>query len=499
MRRRDVLAAGASTAALSLLPKRAFASWGDAPETATDLLLGPGTRAERCLEVYLYGGIPTYHSFYAVPEYGTPNDPDPALQNTQYYQFATDKASVWGGDCGKGSNPAGWLTPFATDALGKTVNFTPMVAALLARPDVLARTRVLVTRHDFGPHEVAIPYMLTGSRLGSPRMAGLGAHVQRYWHDRDTSGRLVPFSYVFSPEGDTLTSAASVVGQHPGSARPLHIQVSTDTDVGTLVGRKYLGNATGKVDALLDHYAKSSDARYADLTGARLRSRGVDDHQFAIASLINAPNLQSVLTPELFVPSSSLTCGFNNVSDVSAMTIDAAVSLLTHPSTPAKYVNVVEGGNTAFGSLSYDLHTTLVDTGTKNLQHVLQRLCDQINEPGEGDPAKLDIEDTLVVITADFGRAPVPQGGGNGSDHFPFGFVSILIGGPVQQGVTGALGKDGYAAEWVQSSEIRAAALAALGIYPFTAQSFAVGDITGAETEADGLAWLNEYVLGRAP
>jgi hypothetical protein len=183
------------------------------------------------------------------------------------------------------------------------------------------------------------------------------------------------------------------------------------------------------------------------------------------------------------------------------MTIDAAVSLLTHPETPAKYVNVVDGGNTFYGGLAYDVHSGLVDTGTKNLRHSLQRLCDQINEAGENDPSKLNIEDTLIVITADFGRAPTPQGGdvaGGGSDHWPSGFVSILIGGPVQQGIVGAIGPDGTATEWIQGSEFRAAALAAMGIYPFSAQSFAVGDITGATTEADGLAWLNEHVLGRA-
>lgn len=502
MRRRDFLAAGASTAALAMLPRRSFAAWGDAPATASDLLLGAGTRAERCLEIYLYGGMPSFHSFYAVAEYGTPNDPNPALQNSQYYQFSDDKKTVWGTDCAAG-DPATWLTPFGTDANGMTVNFTPMVAPLLSRPDILARTRVVVSRHDFGPHEVAIPYMLTGSRLGNPRMSGLGAHVQRFAQEHDTSGRLVPFSFVFSPEGaspgDNI-GAASTVGQHPGSARPLHIFTSTNTDVGELVGRRYLGTDVDRVDALLDHYAQRSNPRYSDPSGSRLRSRGLDDHQFAIASLINAPNLQQVLTPEMFQPGSTSTCGYSNTSDVSAMTLDAAVSLLTHPKTPAKYVNVVDGGNLFYGALSYDLHSGLVDSGTKNLRHTLQKICQSINEPGEGDASKLDIEDTLIVITGDFGRAPTPQGGdvtGGGSDHWPGGFVSILIGGPVQPGIVGAIGPDGYATEWVQGSEFRAAALAAMGIYPFSTQSFAVGDITGATTEADGLAWLNEIVLGR--
>ena len=58
---------------------------------------------------------------------------------------------------------------------------------------------------------------------------------------------------------------------------------------------------------------------------------------------------------------------------------------------------------------------------------------------------------------------------------------------------------DGYAVEALNPSEYRAAALAALGIYPFTVESFAVGDLQTATSEVDGLRFLNEYVLGRVP
>lgn len=505
MRRRDFLAtAGASAAALSLLPRNAYAGWGDAPSTASSLLLGPGERAERCLEIYLYGGVPSWHSFYAVPEYGSPSDPTPALQNTMYYLFGEDKRTVWGQDCGS-NDPTAWLTPFGTDTQGAAVHFTPMIAPLLERPDILARTRVIVTRHDFLPHEVAVPYMLTGSRFGNPRMAGLGSHVQRYWNDHGDVGRVVPYSYIFSPQG-ALTSfnlaSASAVGQHPGSAKPLHVLTSTNTDIATLVGRTYLSaDDRSRVDALANYYSQRASGQYSNRAGEALRSRGVSDHQFAMSSLINAPNLQDVLTPQMFTPPYTMECGFPNVQDVSAMTIDAAVSLLTHPTTPAKYVNVVDGGNVFYGDLPYDVHSGLVDTGTKNLRHTLQRLVDSINLPGEGDPSKLDIDDTLVFMTGDFGRSPLAQNGDGpfgGSDHWPWGFVTIMIGGPVQPGVVGAIGPDGYAIDYLQGSEIRAAALAALGMYPFSPESFAVGDIGGASSEADGLAWLNEYVLGRA-
>jgi hypothetical protein len=358
--------------------------------------------------------------------------------------------------------------------------------------------------HDLLVHEIGAPIMLTGNRLGNPRMAGTATHVQRYWQDRDTTGRLVPYSFAMLPEGASSSlnlAAASAVGQHPGSARPLTISTSVNTVIGDLVGRKYLGSDVTRVDQLLDYYSARNTGRYVDGAGVPLRSRGVADHEFAISSLINAPNLEEVLTPNLFNAPSRATCGVNNNADVSAMTIEAACALLTHPTTPAKMVHVVDGGTTTFGTLTYDLHSQLVENGTLNMRHALGTLMGQINEEGEGDPTKLDIEDTLIVLNAEFGRAPVPQGGdvpGGGSDHFPWGFVSVIIGGPVQQGVTGAIGPDGYAVEYVTPTEFRAAILAALGIYPFSAQSYAVGDIRDVENEADGLAWLNEIVLGRS-
>lgn len=501
MRRRDLLTGGAAAAGLAMLPRPAWAgSWGEAPPASQGLLLPEGTRAERCMEIFLYGGMPAFHSFYAVDEYGRANDPTPALRNTQYHLFDDDKRTVWS-DCGV--NPEDWLTPIGTDSLGMTVNFTPIARPLVNRPDILARTRVVVLRHDFQPHEIAIPYMMTGHRLGNPRMAGTGTHVQRFWNERDTTGRVVPYSYVLSPEGASSIyniASASAVGAQSGSARPLHLFTSTDTNIGELMGRRYLGTDTGRVDPLLDYYARRSSERYVKTDGDLLRSRAIEDHRFAIASLVNAPNLQSILTPELFVPPRTNTCGTANNADVTSMTIDAAVSLLTHPTTPARFVNVVDGGNQFYGDLPYDVHGSQISTATQNLRHTLERLCRQINEPGENDPTKLDLDDTMILINGEFGRTPESQGGdfaGGGTNHFPFGFVALMIGGPVQPGVTGAIGPDGFAVEYLTPSEYRAGALAGLGIYPFSAQSFAVGDVRGAFDEADALAWLNASVLGR--
>jgi hypothetical protein len=501
MRRRDFLAASAATAGGVLLPRRANAAWGDAPPDAESILLQPGVRAERCLEMFLYGGMGSFESFYVVPEYGTSDDPDPTLRNTQWHLFAEDHASVFK-ECGFGPS-SGWLTPFATDSLGMMVNLGPIATAFKERQDILDRMRVIVMSHDFQPHEAALPFAMTGLRLGNPRMAGTGAHVQRYWLDQDTTGRLVPFSWVLSPTGDVPTyntHTATEVGMHPGSARPLQLVTSGSMDLGALLGRREVGDDASRVDPLMMYYRDRAAARYVDPRGgAALRSRTISDHQFALRSVVNAPLLQAVLDPALFVPPAEQSCGTNHSSDPSGMTIGAAVGLLTHPSTPAKFVSVIDGGIDFFGGLAYDTHSTHLQTHSSNLSHVLKNVAGRINGVGENDPAKLNIDDTMILICAEFGRTPYEQyAGSGGTNHFPYGYVNIVIGGPVLPGVTGAIGPDGFAVSYLTPSEVRAGLLAGLGIYPFAPEAFAVGDLQGATNELDGLVYLHQQVLGRS-
>ena len=49
---------------------------------------------------------------------------------------------------------------------------------------------------------------------------------------------------------------------------------------------------------------------------------------------------------------------------------------------------------------------------------MLQELASRINEPAEGDPAKLDLDDTLVVITSEFGRTPAQEDAHGGLGQF---------------------------------------------------------------------------------
>ena len=504
MRRREFLTRGAGVAGLGLLPSStAWASFGDAPDAASLAeLLQPGVRAERCLEVYLYGGMASFESFYVNEDNGKPDDPDPTLRNTQWYLFKDDHKAVFQNECGLG-DPTTWLTEIGTDANGKTIKIGPLAQALATRPDILERMRVVVLRHDFEPHESAVPQAMCGLRLGNPRMAGFGTHVQRYWQDHDTTGRVVPFSFVFTPSAATATfntQTAMSVGMHPGSARSLNIKASASMNLSELLGRELVGNDAPRVDALLERYATGNVNRYVDANGVALRSRANSDQQFAIAALQNAPSLATLLPSSMFVVENGMVCGVSK-QDTSGMVLNASIDLLTDPVTPAKYVSCVDGGADFYGDLPYDVHAAHLSASTHNMTHIFRQLAARINEPGEGDVTKLDIDDTLIIITAEFGRTPYEQyAGSGGTNHHPHGYVSVLIGGPVQQGVSGSIGPDGYGQDYVTPAEFRAAALAALGIYPFGPEGFAVGDLvdSGAADELDSLVWLHEHILGRS-
>lgn len=500
MRRRDFLSLAAATAGLGLLrPPLLAAPWGSAPDpTAAGLLLPPGVRAEKVLELFLYGGLAPFESFYVVDAYGRPDDP--TYPNTQWYLFQSQHDKIFG-RCGVDDPPL--LEPFALDSLGMQVNLGPLVMPLRKRPDILARLRILVMHHELQPHEAAIPLALSGQRLGSPRMAGLGAAVQRTFMDRDTSGRRIPYSYVLYPDNEISTDnlrAASAVGFHPGSARPLDLRIASDSNLQEWLSRSNLGSRREAFDALVAHYAALDRARYS-LGQQTLRSRALDDQRFALQTLQNSDDLQALFPPEVMMSLSSSQCN-EGAEDTTAMGLTLATHLLTHPTTPARHVTVVDGGLIpASGGGGYDTHSRHLPDQARNMLSMLTNLVARINEPGEQDPAKLNLDDTMVVLNTEFGRTPYAQARTlGGTNHHPYGYVIALIGGPIraeQAGILGAIGPDGWSDHYLTPVEARAAILAAMGIYPFAQEAFTIGDLRGQSLEKDGLYWLNEVVLGQ--
>ena len=375
------------------------APFGAAPDaTAAGLLLGDGVRAEQVLEIFLHGGLSPWETFYTVPDYGRPDDP--SYPSEQSHLFEGSIAAM-AERCDL--DPA-WLEPepFAPDADGVMVHLGPLVGPLRNRPDILARMRIVVHHHTLEPHEAAVPLMLTGLRLGNPRMAGGAAAIQRYFTGID--GRPTPRAFTLYPESQIETAnlrSASAVGLHPGSARPLELRVGTNIDIPEMMSRTVGADQQAAIDALVRRYSNRASTRYGHLRAPALR-----DHGAATGLFEEMDALALLLTEEAMQARTGLSCGLEDYSQP-ATALQIARHLLTHPTDPARAVTVIdEGLRPASGGGGYDVHTNHIGDTATNLTHTLHTLCDIVAEPGDDDPSKVDLDHTMVALTTEFGRTP---------------------------------------------------------------------------------------------
>lgn len=505
MNRRTLLRGAAALLAgaggLRLFPSapREVHAFGEVPNGAGGLLLPPGSRAERVLEVFLYGGLSQYESFYCVPDHGQ-ND------KTGYHLFlASGDVDVAVSACGLTGELA---EPFAQDTSGQLVHLGPFVAPLRERPDIIERMRISITAHDLEPHEGAIPLALAGRPLGHPASAGLGAHVQRYFAEREAlagGNRGAPFAYVLSSTAlnvspnDNVNSAVAT-GLHPGAARPLLLKTDAPSKLTSLLERSALGGARGAYDAAMQGYVDRYRARLRwGGSGEVIRSPRAADVAAAHAALANSDVLVDVLEPKLLEPKGADHCGDTAPIGTTAMNLRLAAHLLTHPTAPARYCCVVDAGLLkADGGGGYDTHYELPHTQARNLSHTLRELARLIRKPGEDAAGKIDLDETLVVLTTEFGRTPYLQGA-KGRNHWPYGYPIVFIGGPIrgpQRGVFGATTADARAQVASSPQENRIAALLALGIWPFSPEAFSVSDVPGASGEIEAAALVLSRQLG---
>ena len=508
MRRRRFLSsmatAGAAVAGLKGRPVLAAPgdnAWGAYPDFALPGLLPPEKRAKNVLEVFLYGGLCPWETFYVVPEYGQPGDPDYA--NQQWWTFQSgfnDVQSVYEGCHGSSAPPM--LSDFAVDENLAQVQMGPFTEPLRSRNDIMERLRIHVISHSLEPHEAAIPYAMSGYRLGQPKLAGVGAAVQHYFQVRDPIVTGEPYAYVLYSPGDFPTDnlrASSAVGQHPGASRPLSIRVSQNTSFIDALNRNTLGGQKAQFDALLNHY-RGRYAQRLTFPGAEnpVRSQAFADYDFSLSTLQQTDDLVNILEPQFFQGVSGTQCG-DTSTNYPHMGLKLGAHLLTRPDSKARYVMVVDGGLIpASGGGGYDTHSSHIADSGRNLANLWAELNAIINEPGEDDPDKLNLDETLIVINTEFGRTPGPQGS-TGRNHWPYAYTTLMFGGPVgpdSQGIVGAIGPDGLATSALHPAETRAAILSALGVYPFAPECYAVSDILGASSELEGCMMLNEVVLG---
>jgi hypothetical protein len=507
MKRRTFLGAagGVGAAAVMVGPwikRSSAATFGVFPGGTTSVQLPEGQRAKKILEVFLYGGLSSWETLYLVRDYGKPDDPEPAHRNTQSYAFSMTAAATACGNVDMDRS-------FGTDANGANVELGPFAQLLHERTDVRDRMRLVVQHHTLEPHEAAVPLALTGRPVGQPSAAGLGAHIQRA---RIVSGatpdRASPHAYVFATGGISSdnVAAAALAGSHGGSARPVLIKTDNAARFTNLLQRNTLGQNRASHDALVAAYHQQYEGRLSWPTSGRVRSAKADDLGVAFDRAQNADAIRAVLTDDLFAMQNDTTCGVARRS-LPLMSLTAARRLLTHPSEPASYVCVSDTGlYEASGGGGYDTHSdNEIDTAV-NFNNMLKSLFSIINAPGETDPTKISLDDTLIILNTEFGRSPGRQGQ-DGRNHHPYGYATAFIGGPITpefKGVHGAIGRDGRSIRGTDTvpsfgapSENRIAAMLAMGFWPFAGEGFNVADVAGATNELDAAQHAMAKYLGR--
>ncbi len=492
-RRRLLAGAGLGLAGAAFFgPRRARAAWGTWPEAYADLDLAPERRAARVLELYAYGGLCPWDSFYCVPSWG--------LADQRFlYAFGADALAARMGACGLPDAPS---MPFTNDANGELVHLGPWAAPLWDRPDMLARMRVVVMRHDQFPHSTAVPLALTGARLGQPALAGTGAAVERFFRERD--GGLLPRAAVVHP-GDLSrfdnVQTALAVGVHPGATRPLELPISRLSDLLDLLERPATAAHQAAHDAAVAGYTRRLGARLHGPAGVPLRAPELGVFAAIDAARRDAGSLVDLLPPGLLGLPLADVCGESSLS-IPALGARVATHLLCGQGVDAidsaRYALWVDAGLRPTKDGGHDSHSQHLTAAAVNYTHTLRVLADQVNLPGEADPDKLDLADTMIAITSEFGRTPQREDERGGLGHWPSGYVTVLIGGPITApGISGAIdANSGVATQFTTPAELRMALLLALGIYPFDLGGFGTGDVSGGGDTRAALLRLRGEVLG---
>ncbi len=526
MKRRTFIRSAATTSAavgagaFSILkyPRGAQAAgWGAWPLDDKDkaaALLPEEMQAKGVLELHVNGGMSCFDTFYTIPQWGQDNysflhvfDEDaPASVGRPANQTLQGR---WA-QCNGG--PQMYTEFGATDTAGNDISLGPWTFPFWSRPDIIARMRVVITKHDQVAHEGANPKSFTGLSLGSPRMAGVGTAIQRYFSENEAAPggggvRAAPYSYVLYPAGYKPFNAiaASAVGSHPGSARPLVVSVEPNSELSSLLARSATDNPDA-FDQAVAYYRSTYESRlrgYGHSTPARSAER--ENYDFSVFAREHAPELTNILSNDLFsniaAPAAVCETPQIGVADTPAMQARMAASLLTRDENTARYVLWIDAGLNPATTGGHDVHNRSVEINGLNLPHTFAALADIIVDPANpraGDENRLDLDEHMVVINTEFGRAPVQQGNGTGTNHHPWGYAQVFIGGPItSKSVYGHVDEaDGYANEtFVSAAQSRMMIMQAMGIYPFSSQSYNVAE-GGYLDEVEAATEIRDTLLG---
>lgn len=486
-----MLAAAGATAVAGGFSRRAFAdpnTMGGWNRRRSDFTM---TREYKVLELYLYGGLSPWETFYVR------NRTNWASKTA----FATDfSALTW--DCldVTDSNLVSSSRYFADDESGNAVYLGPATAPLWRGTSPLAdRLRLVVARHDLLPHEAAVPYAMTGLRLGSPRFSGLGAPLSRRALSLAPM-RATPASYTIIPDpfvaADNLVAMTSV-GQHPAENRPLQLKIGSTS--GALTQRLQRSGLGTQRDDVLRAYQTIYEEQMSWPGRGRLRSKHYESYAASIRQVFNAPNLNATLNPSLFNITADPSCVYRGSAPSPDNRGKTSLGLAAHllKNDDAKYVGVVDNGRMQVGGAGYDVHSNLALVTSLNLYSILNELELLI------DTNEIDLDDTLIVINTEFGRTPNVGLSSGGRDHYPLGYTVGFLGGPIRgRGIAGAMTNADLpeaSGSPFHPTDVMGAAILAAGVDPVHHEVFAVGDFSSRLStagESGARVGLARHLLG---
>jgi hypothetical protein len=498
---RRVASAGLVGAPWIWLRSAQASGWGELPTdpsywpaaTPTGGTLRPDYKI---LELHLSGGLSHYETFYVKSDRSDP-----------WFGLSSSVGAInWSG-CGPGRPTS--ATEMSAPISG-VVRLGPATKPLWP---FMAQMRVVVMTHELAPHEVAIPWSTTGLRPGNPKASGLAAAIER----RAQASRALrpqPYSYVLMPANlgidEDSFQGFHATGLHGGQFRPVLIRIPTLASAPTGLDQAFLDalnrgpELQGNNPLLSQYSAQYRDRlRHRVAPGSVSRSSEYSAYDTAIETLLRAPQLRATLQSAIQPVADPASCvdggtTGGSVGNLTSAALRTAARLLAldEAAGGARYVGVVDGGIRPTTGGGYDVHSlSNYPAMFTNLWNTMSELASLLHRPAPGvtpDPAKINLNDTIVYLNTEFGRTPMPAMGA-ARDHWPDGYVTVLIGGPVVSGTAGALDDNGepvYSPTGTPvfphlSTDVHAALLMLAGIDPFDDANFGVGDV-GAGVRAVG-------------
>jgi hypothetical protein len=473
---------------------------------------------KKILEIFLQFGASLWETFWLS---GTSTGPDFAAHGLDEFDKPTYPSDArfadltWdpnGSPCFASDMPSSRLDSnlFGTASDGEKIYWGASTKPLYLRSDILSRARLVTQYHDLAPHDAAIPYSVTGLKRGNPRFAGTGAAIQRRALAIDPS-RQLPASFILHSHSDLYAEFLAAVGVHPGYARPVVIRVQDTDAFYTALGRTGITSDSDRLLSAL-RYEFRDRLRFQG-AGDPIRSAGFASYWAAAELLAQSQPLQALFANQVLVIDRSIAvCTRQNPqarqapAEPSLKTmLNAAATLLTSPGG-AEYVGIIDTGL----ANSYDTH--LKDhllTTNANFYNLSYYLAHLIKHPINNPSGLIDLDETMILVSSEFGRTNGINSQNFGRDHWPYGYAGLLIGGPIPPSTTGgsilgAIGKgDGITAPLYRYSptDIRGAMLLAAGVDPFAPGNFRFSDFSdvvqyGISTEAAIRDRLRRDILG---